>query len=80
MKWLEYIKLQKLDLYIIKKFLGTYFFSLALIIIVIVVFDYNDTLVVSAEDQKSKCGWTPYEGETLRGVIREVYINGIKTI
>ena len=46
----------------------------------LVVFDYNDTFVVSAEDQKSKCGWTPYEGETLRGVIREVYINGIRTI
>ena len=46
----------------------------------LVVFDYNDTFVVSAEDQKSKCGWTPYEGETLRGVIRDVYINGIKTI
>ena len=29
MKWLDYFKLQKLDWYIIKKFLGTYFFSLA---------------------------------------------------
>ena len=38
MKWLNYFKLQKLDWYIIKKFLGTYFFMLALIIVVIVVF------------------------------------------
>lgn len=44
MKWLDYIKLQKLDRYIIKKFLGTYFFSLALIIVVIVVFDYNEKI------------------------------------
>lgn len=44
MKWLNYIKLHKLDRYIIKKFLGTYFFSLALIIIVIVVFDYNEKI------------------------------------
>ena len=44
MKWLDYFKLKKLDWYIIKKFLGTYFFSLALIIIVIVVFDYNEKI------------------------------------
>ncbi|MBP3408016.1 MAG: LptF/LptG family permease [Bacteroidaceae bacterium] len=44
MKWLDYFKLQKLDWYIIKKFLGTYFFSLALIIVVIVVFDYNEKI------------------------------------
>ncbi|MBO5788099.1 MAG: LptF/LptG family permease [Bacteroidaceae bacterium] len=44
MKWLDYFKLKKLDWYIIKKFLGTYFFSLALIIIVIIVFDYNEKI------------------------------------
>ena len=44
MKWLDFFKLKRLDLYIIKKFLGTYFFSLALIIIVIVVFDYNEKI------------------------------------
>jgi lipopolysaccharide export system permease protein len=44
MKWLEYFKLKRLDWYIIKKFLGTYFFSLALIIIIIVVFDYNEKI------------------------------------
>lgn len=46
----------------------------------LVVFDYEKTFVVKAEDQKSKCGWTPYEGETLRGEIKAVYINGNKTI
>ena len=46
----------------------------------LVIFDYEKTFVVKAEDQKSKCGWTPYEGETLRGKIMSVYINGNKTI
>lgn len=44
MKWLDFFKLKRLDWYIIKKFLGTYFFSLALIIIIIVVFDYNEKI------------------------------------
>ena len=34
--------LKKLDWYIIKKFLGTYFFTIALIIVIMVVFDYNE--------------------------------------
>ena len=46
----------------------------------LVVFDYEKTFVVKAADQKSKCGWTPYDGETLRGEIKAVYLNGIKTI
>ena len=44
MKWLDYFRLKRLDWYIIKKFLGTYFFSLALIIIIIIVFDYNEKI------------------------------------
>lgn len=44
MKWLDYFRLKRLDKYIIKKFLGTYFFSLALIIVIIVVFDYNEKI------------------------------------
>ena len=43
-KWLEVFRLKRLDLYIMGKFLGTYFFSLALIITVIVVFDYNEKI------------------------------------
>ena len=42
----------------------------------LVVFDYSKEFKVKAEDQFSKCGWTPYEGETLKGVIEAVYING----
>ena len=42
----------------------------------LVVFDYSKEFQVKAEDQLSKCGWTPYEGETLKGVIEAVYING----
>ena len=44
MKWLDNFKLKRLDKYIIKKFLGTYFFSLALIIVIIIVFDYNEKI------------------------------------
>ena len=44
MKWLDIFKPKRLDWYIIKKFLGTYFFSLLLIIIVIIVFDYNEKI------------------------------------
>ncbi|MBR2300924.1 MAG: LptF/LptG family permease [Bacteroidaceae bacterium] len=40
--WYDKIRLKKLDKYIIKKFLGTYFFAIALIIAIIVVFDYNE--------------------------------------
>ena len=34
--------LKRLDWYIIKKFLGTYFFTIALIIVIMVVFDFNE--------------------------------------
>ena len=39
---LRYLK--RLDRYIIKKFIGTYIFSIALIISISIVFDYNDNL------------------------------------
>ena len=31
---------------------------------------------VKAEDLLSKCGWSPYEGETLKGYIETVFVNG----
>ena len=34
--------LRRLDMYIIKKFLGTYIFAIALIISIAVVFDFNE--------------------------------------
>jgi dihydroorotase len=42
----------------------------------LVVVDLEKEFTVRAEEQLSKCGWSPYEGETLRGVIEEVIING----
>lgn len=50
MKWTEIIKkklkmdqcIRRIDWYIIKKFLGTYFFAIALIISIAVVFDVNE--------------------------------------
>ena len=38
-KWLK-----RLDFYIIKKFLGTYVFAIALIISIAVVFDFNEKM------------------------------------
>lgn len=45
----------------------------------LVIFDNNADFVVRNEDQYSKCGWTPYEGTTLRGRIESVLIDG-KTV
>ena len=44
MNWLSKLKIKRLDRYIIGKFLGTYFFAIALIIAIIVVFDYNENI------------------------------------
>lgn len=43
----------------------------------LVIFDKDREFIVKAEDQKGKCGWTPYEGETLSGVIEAVLVDGI---
>jgi len=56
--------LKRLDWYIIKKFLGTYFFTIALIIIIMVVFDYNEHI-----DKLSKA--------TAHEIIFEYYLNFI---
>lgn len=42
----------------------------------LVIFDYDKTFTVKNEDQKGKCGWTPYEGEILNGVIEAVMVDG----
>lgn len=42
----------------------------------LVVFDKDAEFVVKAEDQLSKCGWSPYEGTTLKGKIETVYVDG----
>lgn len=44
-KWsFDFKMLNRLDRYLISKFLGTYFFSIILIISIAVVFDYNDNI------------------------------------
>lgn len=42
----------------------------------LVIFDNSKEFIVRNEDQFSKCGWTPYDGERLRGVIENVLIDG----
>ena len=42
----------------------------------LVIFDLSKDFVVRNEDQHGKCGWTPYDSVTLKGVIEEVIING----
>ena len=36
--------MKKLDWYIIKKFLGTFFFAMALIIVIVIVFDFSEKI------------------------------------
>ena len=42
----------------------------------LVIFDKEKEFTVKAEDQHTKCGWSPYEGETLKGVIETVLVDG----
>lgn len=42
----------------------------------IVIFDLSEEFVVNNDDQHGKCGWTPYAGEKLKGVINMVFVNG----
>ena len=46
----------------------------------LVVFDLNEKFTVRAEDQKGRCGWTPYEGEILNGVIEMVLVDGVRVL
>ena len=46
----------------------------------LVIFNLDEEFTVKSEDQKSKCGWTPYEGEVLKGVIKDIYIDGNKVL
>ena len=41
-----------------------------------VIFDKEKEFSVKAEDQLTKCGWSPYEGETLKGYIETVIVDG----
>lgn len=46
----------------------------------LVVFEIDREFTVKDEDQYSKCGWTPYSGETLKGYITHVFVNGMLTV
>lgn len=65
MKWYNKL-ITRIDAYLIKKFLGTYFFSIALIISIAVVFDYNENI------DKFTTNHAP-----MKGIIFEYYINFI---
>ena len=40
------------------------------------LFDLDDTTTVTPESVLYKCAWSPYEGVTFRGAIRQVWVNG----
>lgn len=62
-KWYG-IFVTRIDAYLIKKFLGTYFFSIALIISIAVVFDFNENI------DKFTTNHAPW-----KGIIFEYYLN-----
>lgn len=68
MKWMKLINpfryLKILDWYIIKKFIGTYFYSIALIISISIVFDINENLAK----------FTQYHAP-LRAIVVDYYMN-----
>ena len=43
-KWTDTPPLNKIDFYIIRNFIGTYVFSIALIILIVIVFDFNEKI------------------------------------
>lgn len=38
------LRLKKIDIYIIKKFLGTYFYSILLLAVIIIIFDISEKI------------------------------------
>ena len=68
MRWIKFLSptryLKKLDWYIIKKFIGTYFYSIALIISISIVFDINENLAK----------FTQYHAP-LRAIVVDYYMN-----
>ena len=46
----------------------------------LVIFDYDKEFTVRNEAVVSKCGWTPYEGEVLKGVVESVYLAGKEVV
>ena len=42
----------------------------------LVLFDLNESEVVNKNDALYKCAWSPFEGDTMRGKIKMVLVNG----
>src|SRR5574344_2931776 len=70
MRWMKYLNplryIKRIDWYIIKKFIGTYIYSIALIISISIVFDVNDNLTK----------FTNYHAP-LRAIVFDYYANFI---
>lgn len=62
----DFYRIQKLDWYIIKKFLGTFVFMIALIISIAVVFDINEKIDKFMSNNA-----------TINGIIFDYYLNFI---
>ena len=46
----------------------------------LVIFDYDREFTVNKDLILSKCGWSPYEGVTLKGVVESVYLDGKEVV
>ena len=58
--------MKKIDLYIIKKFLGTFFFAILLLILIVIIFDISENIDEFLE-----------KGAPLKGIIFDYYVNFI---
>lgn len=46
----------------------------------LVILDPSASVEIKAEDMHSKCGWSPFEGQHLRGQIKSVYLRGVRMV
>ena len=74
LRWLGYLKylnpfryLNRLDRYIINKFIGTYIYSIVLIISIAIVFDVNENLAKKKEMWEAQTSQTGGFGQNLSG-------------
>ena len=49
--------LKIIDKYIIRKFLGTFFYAITLLILIVIFFDISENIDSFIEKQKSKTPW-----------------------
>ena len=46
----------------------------------LVIVDSLADVKISKNDIAYKCGWSPYEGETMKGRITDVFVNGERIV